>query len=165
MKKEVFNIEDLVVADLIAAEENVVVGHSAYVKGNTIAGGKNNIFINVGNNKYFSTETFKYYEALAYGTQLGTVGLKEESVTTFKHKFKKALKAQGIKKLELTVEEIAKLQDSISKISGDNEMDYAYCFGKFIKEREENQEVEQEDFEEYEPEEDVIQAEPDYEGE
>ena len=108
--EELYNIDDLFVGNLIkeGAKEDVVA--------------RNNIFIKKEDG-FFSPITGKGFDNLA---------IQKGSICSFRKKFKKALKVQGIKSMQLTKEQIKSLQDRISIISGNNEMDYIYLFCKFV---------------------------------
>ena len=137
MERIFYDLEDVMIGNIIKIDKFVqnhidLASGKPFVKGKCLEGGRNNLFVKEGQ-VYKNILTGKTFKELKGSCKVGDVGLQPYSLKPLTERFKLALKVHNIKTLQMNKEDVARLQNLLSVVSSENDLDYAYIFGKFIE--------------------------------
>lgn len=144
MERIFYDINELYLGKIIKVKGYVenksnLLNGRPFIEGKIQKDGNNNIFVKEGE-LFKNVVSDKSYKVLKYPCEVGAVGLQQYTMRPLTERLKLALKVHHIKEMTLNINQIATLQNMLALVHSENEMDYAYIFGKFIEYMNENQE-------------------------
>lgn len=132
MKNQTYNTDDIFVGDIIRADNALKQNDYYFVQGPLQSKGRNNLFIKEGR-LYKSITSGKVYKKLKYPCKAGEIGLNEFSVKPLSQKLMLGMKVHNLKNMQLSFEQVSALESMLGAVNSENDMDYAYIFGKFYE--------------------------------